>query len=61
MRIFLDTANIEQIRQAANASHDGMEVIKYIANVFKHYQYSLSDIGTTRFLTDWQSSSQALK
>ena len=52
MHIFLDTANIDQIRQAAKAGADIATVPYKVLTQMIHHP--LTDVGIARFLADWQ-------
>ena len=68
MRIFLDTANIEQIRYAASIRHPehcvtAAKVEAYIATapytvLMQMIHHPLTDVGVARFLSDGQAVSQ---
>ena len=68
MRIFLDTANIEQIRYAASIRHPehGVTAAKVEAHIatapytvlMQMIHHPLTDVGVARFLSDWQAVSQ---
>ena len=52
MRIFLDTANIDQIRKAAKAGvHIATIPYQVLVQMLHH---PLTDIGVARFLSDWR-------
>ena len=52
MRIFLDTANIDQIRQAAKAgAHIATIPYQVLIQMLHH---PLTDIGVASFLSDWR-------
>ncbi len=61
MRIFLDTANIDQIRQAdykaavKTKAHIATVPYQVLMQMMKH---PLTDTGIARFLSDWRQVSQ---
>ena len=56
MRLFLDTANIDQIKEAAKA---GAHIATVPHNVLMQMiRHPLTDIGVSRFLSDWKHMSQ---
>ena len=56
MHIFLDTANIDQVRQAAKAgAHIATVPYNILMQMINH---PFTDIGISRFNADWQRVSQ---
>ena len=53
MRFFLDTANIDEIRQAAKAgAHIAAIPFKALTQMTRH---PLTDLGLARFTQDWET------
>lgn len=56
MRFFLDTANIDEIRQAARAgAHIATIPFKALTQMIHH---PLADLGLARFTQDWETTTR---